>query len=59
LEKIAQGKLNKYYQENCLSEQAFIKDPAKSVSDLIKEFNTKHGTEVKIKTFIRYQLGEK
>jgi len=59
LEKIAQGKLNKFYQENCLSEQAYIKDPSKSVSDLVKEFNSKHSTVVKIKTFLRYQLGDK
>jgi len=59
LDKIAQGKLNKYYQENCLSEQAYIKDPSKSVSDLVKEFNAKYAAEVKIRTFLRYQLGDK
>ena len=58
LEKIAQGKLNKFYQENCLSEQAFIKDNTKTVSDLIKEFNSKHGTDVKINLFRRFHLGD-
>jgi len=58
LEKIAVGKLNKFYQENCLFEQAFIKDNTKSVGDLLKEFNSGAGTEVKIKSFVRYHLGD-
>ncbi len=58
LEKIAQGKLNKYYQENCLVEQAYIKDNSKSVGDLLKEFNTKHNSEVKIDHFRRFHLGD-
>ena len=58
LDKIAQGKLNKFYQENCLSEQAFIKDNTKTVTDLIKEFNSKHGTDVKINRFHRFHLGD-
>ncbi len=58
VEKIATGKLNKFYQENCLSEQSFIKDNSKSVNDLIKEFNTNHHTEAKISRFHRYHLGD-
>ncbi len=58
LDKIAQGKLNKYYQENCLIEQAFIKDNSKSVGDLLKEFNTKHSTNASIKLFHRFHLGD-
>ena len=58
LDKIAQGKLNKYYQENCLSEQAYIKDNSKSVGDLVKEFNAKHSSEVKIELFHRFHLGD-
>lgn len=58
LEKIATGKLNKYYQENCLVEQAYIKDNAKSVSDLIKEFNSKHGSNAKIVRFRRFHLSD-
>lgn len=58
LEKIATGKLNKFYQENCLSEQAFIKDNSKTVNDLVKEFNTKHGTGIKIGKFYRFHLGD-
>lgn len=58
LDKIATGKLNKFYQENCLIEQAFIKDNSKTVGDLIKEFNSKNGTEVKISLFHRFHLGD-
>ncbi len=58
LEKIAQGKMNKYYQENCLVEQAYIKDNSKSVSDLLKEFNSKNSSEVKIDHFRRFHLGD-
>lgn len=58
LEKIAQGKLNKFYQENCLFEQAFIKDNAKTVGSLIEEFNKKNNTQTKIANFKRLQLGD-
>lgn len=58
LEKITNGKLNKFYQENCLVEQTFIKDNSKTVSDLIKEFNTDHNSQVKIDLFHRYHLGD-
>lgn len=58
LEKIATGKLNKYYQENCLFEQAFIKDNSKTVQDLVNEFNKQHGTSVKLHSFLRFHLGE-
>jgi elongation factor Ts len=58
LEKIAAGRLNKFYQENCLFEQAYIKDNSKTVADLLKEFNTKHGSEAKLKYFRRFHLGD-
>jgi elongation factor Ts len=58
LDKIANGKLNKFYQENCLLEQTFIKDNSKTVSDLIKDFNTEHNSQVKIDLFHRYHLGD-
>jgi len=58
LDKIATGKLNKFYQENCLSEQTFIKDNSKSVGDMIKEFNTTHSSDVKISLFHRFHLGD-
>lgn len=58
LEKIALGKITKFYQENCLFEQAYIKDNAKSIGDLIKDFNKKHNADVKLVMFKRYHLGD-
>lgn len=58
LEKIAMGRLNKFYQENVLLEQAFIKDNSKTVGDLLKEFNTKHNSNASIVKFDRFHLGD-
>lgn len=58
LEKIALGKLNKYYQENCLVEQAYIKDNSKTVTDLIKEFNEKNSCDIKLTLFRRFHLSD-
>ena len=58
LEKIAQGRLNKFYQENVLIEQAFIKDNSKTVGELLKEFNSKHNSSVKISLYHRFHLGD-
>jgi len=58
LEKIAMGRLNKFYQENVLLEQAFIKDNSKTVNDLLKEFNTKHSSNTRVARFDRFHLGD-
>jgi len=58
LDKIAEGRLNKFYQENCLFEQAFIKDNAKSVSDLFKEYNKKYSADARLALFHRYHLSD-
>jgi elongation factor Ts len=58
LEKIALGKLNKFYQENCLTEQIYIKDNTKTVSDLLKEFNAKFKTNAKLVRFKRFHLSD-
>ena len=58
LEKIAMGRLNKFYQENVLLEQAFIKDNSKTVGDLLEEFNTKHSSSAKVARFDRFHLGD-
>ncbi len=54
IDRIAQGKLEKFYQDNCLLEQSFIKDASKTVTDLLKEA----GAGVMVTGFIRMQLGE-
>ncbi|MDH3268608.1 MAG: translation elongation factor Ts [Ignavibacteria bacterium] len=58
LEKIAMGRLNKFYQENVLLEQAFIKDNSKTVGDLLKEFNIRHGSNARVTKFDRFHLGD-
>ena len=56
--KIIEGKLEKFYQESCLIEQAFIKDPAVTVKDLLAQKIAKIGENMNIRRFTRYQLGE-
>jgi len=56
--KIVEGKVEKFYQESCLMEQAFIKDPAVMVKDLLAQKISKIGENMNIRRFTRYQLGE-
>jgi len=56
--KIIEGKLEKFYQESCLIEQAFIKDPAVTIKDLLSQKIAKIGENINIRRFTRYQLGE-
>ncbi len=58
LEKIAEGKLKKFYSEECLLEQNFVKEPDKSVGNLIKEYIAQLGENISVGRFIRFQLGE-
>lgn len=58
LEKIALGKINKFYEENCLFEQAFVKDNTKKIGSLIDEFNKKNSTQVKLIKFRRFHLSD-
>ncbi|MHB9130965.1 MAG: translation elongation factor Ts [Armatimonadota bacterium] len=58
LDKIAQGRLEKFFKENCLVEQQYIKDPDKQVKDLIAEVSKSSGTAMIVKRFVRYQLGQ-
>lgn len=58
LDKIITGRLEKYYQEVVLLEQAFIKDSNAKVRDVLKDFAKQHGIQMAVNGFIRYQLGE-
>ncbi|HUL42871.1 MAG TPA: translation elongation factor Ts [Bacteroidota bacterium] len=58
LDRIANGKLDKFYQEYCLLEQTFIKDSGKTIKDLILEITAKTGEKVTIRRFKRFHLGE-
>ncbi len=57
-ERIASGKLEKFFTEQCLLEQAFVKDGNKSIKDVVKEVSDDAGDEVKILSFKRFYLGE-
>jgi elongation factor Ts len=58
LDKIAEGKLEKFYGDFCLVEQAFIKDPDRKVKDLLKGASAKFRAEVRVTGFARFQVGE-
>jgi elongation factor Ts len=58
LDKIVEGKLKKFYQENCLLNQPFVRDPDISIADLTNELIAKIGENITIKRFVRYQIGE-
>jgi len=58
LEKIAEGKLEKFYQESCLLEQSFVKDPQITVKDYQTATIAKIGENIYINRFVRFQLGE-
>ena len=58
VEKMVEGRINKFYKEICLLEQPFVKDGDKSVEDIVKEQIVKIGENVKIRRFVRYQMGE-
>lgn len=58
-ERIAQGRLGKFYEENVLLEQVFVKDSSKKVSDVVAEISKVAGADVKVVSFLRYNLGDK
>ncbi len=58
LEKIAQGKLQKFIKENCLMDQPYVRNPDITVADLLNELIAKIGENISIKRFARFQVGE-
>ena len=58
VEKIVDGKLDKYFQETVLMEQSFVKDPGKTVKDYVMEVSGKLGESMSVRRFVRFQLGE-
>lgn len=57
-EKIVEGNLKKWFKEVCLLEQAFVKDPDKSIESLVAELTAKVGEKISVRRFARFQLGE-
>ncbi len=58
VDKIMEGKLEKFFNDACLLEQKFIKDPEKTIEDLRKELSAKTGENIVIRRFARLQVGE-
>jgi len=58
VEKIIDGKLEKFYTDVCLMEQPFVKTPEKTVADYLKEHVAKFGENIVIRRFVRFRLGE-
>src|SRR5881396_1849442 len=57
IDKIVEGRLNKYYEETVLMDQPFVKDPAKTVAELVDEKVAKTGEKITIRRFTRYKMG--
>ncbi|MEX0804822.1 MAG: translation elongation factor Ts [Candidatus Binatia bacterium] len=58
VDKIVDGKMERFYSEVCLLEQAFIKDPDRKVADILTEAVARLGENIQVKRFSRYHLGE-
>ena len=58
IEKMVEGRLSKFYQESCLMDQTYIKDPDKKISDLLTETIATLGENISINQFIRFAVGE-
>jgi elongation factor Ts len=58
VEKIVEGKLDRFFKDNCLLNQAYVRDPDMTISDLLTELIGKIGENITVKRFVRYQIGE-
>jgi elongation factor Ts len=58
LDKIADGKLNKFFKDNCLLDQAYVKNPDITVGDYLNQLIARIGENITIKRFVRYQIGD-
>jgi len=58
IDKIVEGKIQAFYKDVALMHQMWVRDPQKSIADLVKEVSAKTGENVQVRRFVRYQLGE-
>jgi elongation factor Ts len=58
INKIVEGKLEKFYKDNVLNEQAWVRDPNRTINDLVGEYVGKLGEKIEVRRFVRFQLGE-
>ena len=57
-EKMVEGRIKKYYEDFCLLDQKFVKDPDKTVNDVIVEATAQIGEKISVRRFVRYEMGE-
>ena len=58
IDKIAEGKLSKFYKDSCLMNQPYVRDPNMTITDYLNEVIAKTGEKISIKRFARFQIGE-
>ena len=58
IDKIVEGKVEKFYKEVCLMSQQYVKDPQKTIDDVLKETISVIGENIQIKRFTRFKIGE-
>lgn len=58
VDKIVEGRLSKFYEENCLLEQPYVKDDTKTIGMLVKEMIAAIGENISIRRFVRFEMGE-
>jgi elongation factor Ts len=58
IEKIVEGKVEAYYKDVALLHQAWVREPKKTIGDLVKELSAKTGENIQVRRFVRYQIGE-
>ena len=58
VERMVEGRIEKYYKEVCLMEQPFVKDPDKTIKDLISDATVAIGEKISIRRFVRFERGE-
>ena len=58
VERMVEGRIKKYYQDNCLLDQAFVKDSSKTIEQYLKETSSVIGEKLDIRRFVRFEMGE-
>ena len=58
VQRMVQGKVDKFYEQNCLLYQGWVKEPNKTIAELIKETSAKVGENIQVRRFVRFQMGE-
>ena len=58
VDKMVEGRIKKFYKDVCLMEQEYVKDPSKTITQLVNEAISKIGEKISVRRFVRYQMGE-